>query len=132
MERIFDAPDPRVEYRYSAHAFVTKETVRPIQAPDILAWQHATHLKRLLRGEGPRADYTALTDDQPLELRLIPRENLLHMHSQVEAVLRPILDMKHVFELHIRHREKDEGTPAGLYEHALYLADLAEKYRTRT
>jgi Protein of unknown function (DUF3800) len=49
------------EFRYHAHAFVPK-TVRPMQTADILAWQCATHIKRLLKGiDKPRADFRALT-----------------------------------------------------------------------
>jgi hypothetical protein len=87
MQKIFNDPNLRREYRYGAHAFVAKEKVCAIQTADMLAWQHATHIKRKLRGqEEPRKDLIALIEDQPVECKFIHREAILNMRAQVSAL----------------------------------------------
>ena len=88
MSRIFKAPQLRSEYRYAAHSFVHKEKVRPIQAADLIAWQHATDLKKILTGKPRRKDYAALIDGRHVDMKLIRRENLLLMRRQLDALKR--------------------------------------------
>jgi hypothetical protein len=90
MNVIFNHPGMRDEYRYSAHAFVPKETVRPVQTADILAWQHATDVKKIQGGDKKkrRKDFEALIDDQPIMLRYVHREHLETMRKQTDAALR--------------------------------------------
>lgn len=37
----------------------------------------------------------------------------------------PLVHLDHVFRVHINQRSNEQGTPTGLYEHALYISDLA-------
>lgn len=47
--------------------------------------------------------------------------------DEIDGMLRgPILQIKTCFGPHIRVRQNETGVPAGLYEHALQLADLVE------
>jgi hypothetical protein len=88
MAHIFNEPNLRQEYRYAGHSFIAKEQARPIQTADILAWQHATDCKKILNKQRRRADYSALIEQQPWELRFIKREHLLVARSQLSAVQR--------------------------------------------
>lgn len=88
MRRIFKAPNLRSEYRYASHSFVQKEKVRPIQTADILAWQHATDVKKILAAKVRRKDYIALIEGQSVEMKFVRREQLLYMRSQIDALKR--------------------------------------------
>jgi hypothetical protein len=87
MNSIFGNPALRQEYRYASHSFVTKEEARPVQAADILAWQHAADMKKRLRQLPRRADYAALIRNMAWELRFIGREQLLIARRQMDGVL---------------------------------------------
>jgi hypothetical protein len=77
MTRIFNNPSLRSGYRYAAHAFVDKEKVRPVQTADILAWQWATHMKRVLKNNHKmRADFLALVAKPQHELFIANRKTL--------------------------------------------------------
>lgn len=66
MTRLASTEEHKTKYRYGAHSFVDKATVRPVQTADIFAWLHSSHIKRLRRGElTPRKDYAALVNDRP-------------------------------------------------------------------
>jgi hypothetical protein len=63
MKNIFKNQVLRQSYQYAAHAFVPKEDVRPVQAADILAWQHRTHIIRAFKGNPiGRKDYASMLD----------------------------------------------------------------------
>jgi hypothetical protein len=86
MNWIFSDAGLRGDYRYQSHAFVQKEKARPVQAADLLVWQHATHLKRMMRGgTRPRLDYLALTENQPVDLKILRRHHLISAAAQVRA-----------------------------------------------
>jgi hypothetical protein len=87
MARIFNHPDLRHEHRYATHAFVTKEGARPIQTADILAWQHASDIKKRIAGKPRRADFSALIDGQPWEMKLVGRNELLLARQQLDSLL---------------------------------------------
>jgi hypothetical protein len=77
MQRIFSDSDLRASYRYSAHAFVDKEKVRPIQAPDIFAWLHLQHFRRVRKGiTKPRKDFVALVEGLPYKMFIANRETV--------------------------------------------------------
>jgi hypothetical protein len=88
MNQIFLDRDRRATYRYAAHSFVEKQCARPIQAADILAWQHAADVKKILESKKRRADFAALIEGQPLMLRHIGRPAFEGMRSQIEALLK--------------------------------------------
>jgi len=80
MNAIFSNAWSRDFYRYSAHAFVDKKEVRPVQSADILAWQWRKNLKDRLSGiMKPRKDL--------LSLQEIPH-NVMHFD---ESTLREFL-----------------------------------------
>lgn len=60
MKDIFVLPEERQAFRYSAHAFVDKRKVRPVQAADVLAWHMVTDCRRKAEGLGKRADFKEL------------------------------------------------------------------------
>jgi hypothetical protein len=62
MNRIFKNSLFRQQYRYASHAFVPKETNRPVQTGDVLAWHHLQDYKKYLEGKPRRKDFAALLD----------------------------------------------------------------------
>ena len=69
MKRIFDNKTLRQNYCYGSHSFVEKESMRPIQKADILAWHQATQVKRWLKNDTRmRADFRALASKPRHEL----------------------------------------------------------------
>jgi hypothetical protein len=77
MSEVAGRSDVKRRYRHVSHSFVEKREVRPIQAPDILAWLHANHFKRLKRGLcEPRKDYVALVRDRPHKGFIATRESV--------------------------------------------------------
>jgi hypothetical protein len=87
MNIIFGNPNLRASYRYAAHGFVDKKEIRAIQTADIIAWQHAIDVKRMLKGQPKRADFVALIKDQNVMLRYVTREYLQVMRKQIDASL---------------------------------------------
>jgi hypothetical protein len=88
MDRIFNHPNLRGEYRYGGHSFIDKQN-RPMQAADLLAWQHATDVKKILAGgTKKRADFLALIENQPMMLRYVSRDDLQRMRRQIDATTR--------------------------------------------
>jgi hypothetical protein len=87
MTKIFKNRDLKKGYRYSAHAFISKKNHRLIQTADVLAWHHATDVKKLLTNKPRRKDFAALIENQPLMLRFIAREHLEGMRRRVDAAL---------------------------------------------
>lgn len=90
MNEIARRRDLKKQYRHVSHAFVAKQNVRPIQAPDILAWLHANHFKRLKRGlNEPRKDYIALVENRPHKAFIASRDNvsnhLLNGHPELNG-----------------------------------------------
>ena len=64
--------------------------MRPIQAPDILAWLHANHFKRLKGGLiKPRKDYAALVENRPYKAFIATSEsvsnNLVNGHPELDG-----------------------------------------------
>jgi Protein of unknown function (DUF3800) len=77
MKRIFKDPGLRAGYRYAAHSFVNKETVRPVQTADILAWHWATQMKRWIKNDHrTRADFRALAAKPRHEMFIANRKTL--------------------------------------------------------
>jgi hypothetical protein len=77
MTRIFKDQRLKETYRYSSHAFVDKEKVRPVQTADILAWHAATQIKRWLRDiPEKRKDFDALIAKTPHELLIANRSSV--------------------------------------------------------
>lgn len=77
MGEIARPVDLKINYRHVSHAFVEKQSVRPIQAPDIFAWLHANHFKRLKAGlKQPRKDYIALVESRPYKAFIANRDNV--------------------------------------------------------
>lgn len=67
-------------FHYSGHAFLDKKDAHPLQAADMLAWQHRHYLVRALKGHHePRKDMLALVRDHDL---------FSHMESDHIAMLR--------------------------------------------
>lgn len=90
MNAIAKNEDARQATRYATHAFVCKEKVRSIQTPDILAWLHANHFKRVQRGfSNPRKDYVALVKDRPHKSFIATRDTvdtaLINGHPQLDG-----------------------------------------------
>ena len=58
MNRLFNMPKLRTDYRYAAHTFADKQEVRPLQAADLIAWQwYKDHKRRMERKKlEPRKD----------------------------------------------------------------------------
>lgn len=71
MNRIFKDERFRSQYRYGSHAFVPKETNRPVQAADILAWHHVQDYKRYISGRPRRKDLDELLRDQMDRYRIV-------------------------------------------------------------
>ena len=66
MNKIFTDETMKRKYRYKAHRFVDKASVRPTQAADILAWQWYKDLTRRKNGlKKSRADCVALLHGTP-------------------------------------------------------------------
>jgi hypothetical protein len=66
MKTIFRAPDLRTAYKYKGHGFVDKQSTRPIQCADILAWQWFKDFIRRHNGISKRrADCEALLSGTP-------------------------------------------------------------------
>jgi hypothetical protein len=86
LDRIVGVPNLPSTLRYATHSFVRKECAKPLQAADILAWHHATDIKKILAGKPRRKDYAALIDEQDVEMKFISREQLIVMRAQVEAL----------------------------------------------
>jgi hypothetical protein len=77
MDEIAKDEEFKKANRYAAHSFVDKQKVRPIQTPDILAWLHANHFKRVQRGEKkPRKDYVALVEGRPHKAFIATRDTV--------------------------------------------------------
>jgi hypothetical protein len=73
--------------RYETHAFVQKSGVCAVQAPDLLAWLHANHLKRLKKGHAvSRKDYVALVNGKPHKMFMATSETVSEevLHGQPE------------------------------------------------
>ena len=87
MDRVFNSPNLRLEYRYAAHGFVPK-THRPVQAADMLAWLHFIDVKNLLstKPRPRRKDFIALTEGRLVETRFARPQHLKIMRSQVESL----------------------------------------------
>jgi hypothetical protein len=88
MHRLARVPSLRKTFRYSGHAFVLKEKVRAIQTADILAWHHATDVKKILSNKPRRKDYAALIDGRDVEMKFVTRAQLTGMRAQMEALIR--------------------------------------------
>jgi hypothetical protein len=86
MNRIVRVPSLRNEFRYAAHSFVPKEKARPLQTADILAWHHATDIKKIMIGKHRRKDYAALIAERDVEMKFISREQLAIMRKEMEAL----------------------------------------------
>lgn len=72
MTKVFSNPILRERYRYAAHSFVRKALVRPVQAPDILAWLHFNLLSKIQKGiNRPRKDLVALVEGKNYEVLMI-------------------------------------------------------------
>jgi hypothetical protein len=77
MNMIAQEQESQQRFRYASHAFVKKKCVRPIQTPDIFAWLHANHFKRIRSGVSrPRKDYVALTNGRPYKAFIATRETV--------------------------------------------------------
>ncbi|MGC2223285.1 MAG: hypothetical protein WA624_13445 [Methylocella sp.] len=86
MNHIARDKEISVAYRYGSHTFVQKTEIRPIQTPDIFAWLHANHFKRVQKGEQrPRKDYVALIQDRPHKAFMATRDTVSEeiVHSWV-------------------------------------------------
>jgi hypothetical protein len=88
MHKLATVSETHDVYRYSGHAFVVKEKVPAIQTADILAWQFATDVKKILANKPRRKDYAALIDQRPLEMKFMNRARLTALRDQMEAVMR--------------------------------------------
>lgn len=80
----------RKSNRYASHSFVDKKKVRPVQTPDILAYLHTQHFKRLREGKStPRKDYVALVEGRPHKAfeatRATVSPDLVNGHSQLSG-----------------------------------------------
>jgi hypothetical protein len=71
MNRIFKNPKHRKEYRYSGHGFVPKETNRPVQTADVLAWHSVQAYRRFLAGKPYRKDFEELLRDQQAQNKVV-------------------------------------------------------------
>ncbi len=76
----------REEYGYWRHAFVNKTSALPLQAADMLAWQHRHYHVRCLKGHYKvRADYAALMRDDDFE-SVIEDRHLLALRKMYSIV----------------------------------------------
>ena len=64
MNRIFRDARYKTAYRHNGHAFVPKETNRPVQTADVLAWHHVQEARRQSDGRPLRQDFEELLRDQ--------------------------------------------------------------------
>ncbi len=81
MNRLFQHPVMRADYRYVGHSFVDKESSGPIQAADLLAWQFYQDRKRELTKKPRRKDMEAL-----LAVQNIVRHVDVDRHAEVVRV----------------------------------------------
>jgi len=90
MRQIGLTDETRKSNRYVSHSFVDKRNVRPVQTPDILAYLHTQHFKRIQRGEKkPRKDFSALIEGRPHKAFAATRDTvsprLIHGHPELEG-----------------------------------------------
>ena len=71
MNYIFKQSNFRDNYRYGTHAFVPKESNRPVQTADILAWHHTQNVKRMMDGRPRRKDFEEILRGQEDQYRII-------------------------------------------------------------
>lgn len=70
---------PVMDYhRYAGHAFVDKRRALPLQAADMLAWQHRHYLVRRIEDgiNEPRKDFRALARPIDLQVEVLPQHIL--------------------------------------------------------
>lgn len=77
-------------FSYAGHAFLDKKEAVPLQAADMLAWQHRHYYARLAKGyEKPRADFAALIRPQDMETHIeagqihLLRERMIATQEQI-------------------------------------------------
>ena len=63
MQKVFEDPQMRLDFRYSSHAFAHKANVSQLQCADLLAWHWFIYNKRDRRGEvNKRKDFRRLLE----------------------------------------------------------------------
>lgn len=103
MNRIFKDDDFRRRYRYGSHAFVPKETNRPVQTADVLAWHHVQDYRRYLEGRDRRKDFAALLEGQE------NRYAILHARKELFEGLPEVAALRDLIHQHRKREGENEG-----------------------